>query len=78
MTLAVSENHSTMVADFSVRTSRRTSSIATAEIDAEASAATTPIASRSPRPAPSPANSVSFGHEMMTTPTKPTATALQR
>ena len=35
MTLAVSENHSTIVADLSVRTSRRTSSSATAEIAAD-------------------------------------------
>jgi len=75
--LAISENHSTMVADFSVWTSLRTSKRAIADIAAPPSAAATPSASLFVKPA-SVVNKVSFGHEMISTPNSPTTTALQR
>ncbi len=77
MALAVSENHSTMVGVFSVCTRLRTSSTATAEMAAAASAAITPTSCWLPIGAPEP-NRVSLGQETITTPTSPTTTALQR
>ncbi|OJU35309.1 MAG: hypothetical protein BGN94_15680 [Rhizobiales bacterium 68-8] len=73
----VSENHSTMVEDFSVTTSWRTCSMAKPDTSAPASTEAAPIAC-SPAIAWPPVSSVSFGQATMTTPTKPTMTALQR
>ena len=77
MTVAVSENHSTIVAVRSLWTRLRTRSIATADIEAAAKAASTPSNSALPMPA-GDAKRVSLGQEMISTPINPTTTADHR
>src|SRR4051812_35778215 len=71
-----SEKYSTMVGVFSVRTSCRTCTMATAASAAEKSTAKTPdnwLGLRLPS-----RNKVRLGHRMTSTPTKPAMTAPQR